>query len=318
MDTEEAQVETPREVNACIVEGIPEEVDAGAELALIGSVVCEPPRDLRGRSLRITDAEGAPVASADFTEFDGETSETTEFAVRAPARPGSHTWRAALVPAAEEQADDEEDYASTISFTVVPHSTSLLVWGVPSAIVAGERFRFNVGMKCSSECDLRGAEIGIFDQDGAQVAVARLSGDVWPGSSALHFAEVGLAAPAAEGLQRWEARTAAPEDGLPHAAGSTSFGVRLVPRPECEVTIEAYDAAEGTPIRGAKVVMHPYRAATDAAGIARLNVPRGEYRVFVTASKYEGVARAIEVAANLTTRAELMPEPPEDPARGYY
>ena len=40
------------------------------------------------------DQDGALVESAELTEFDGESNETSEFAVKAPVKPGAYTWLA--------------------------------------------------------------------------------------------------------------------------------------------------------------------------------------------------------------------------------
>ena len=79
---------------------------------------------------------------------------------------------------------------------------------------------------------------------------------------------------------------------------------------EEEVLIEAYDVDGETPIRGAQVVMHPYRTFTDETGTASMRVAGGDYIIMVSGSKYIPVKTEIKVAENITTRAHLMPEPP--------
>ena len=59
-----------------------------------------------------------------------------------------------------------------------PHAAELTVWDVPSAAVAGERFRVSVGVRCSAGCGLGGHELGIFDQDGSQVGTVTLGHEV--------------------------------------------------------------------------------------------------------------------------------------------
>ena len=98
--------------------------------------------------------------------------------------------------------------ASTpISFTVKPHTTSVVAWDMPSAIVAGERFRMKVGIKCSNEC--QPCEPGLWNlrpRGGARRRTGTLSGDRWPGTTGLYVAEVELEAPAAEGLYTWSVK----------------------------------------------------------------------------------------------------------------
>ena len=59
-------------------------------------------------------------------------------------------------------------------------------------------------------------------------------------------------------------------------------------------------------MEGARVVAHPYRAVTDARGVATLRVPAGEYRLFVSGKgavpfRFDG-----EVKTDTTIRAALV------------
>lgn len=206
--------------------------------------------------------------------------------------------------------------SAQISFTVEPHTTNVVAWDIPSATVVGERFRIKVGIKCSNECDLTNRDFGIYDHEGAHVATGTLLGDRWPGTSGLYFAEVELEAPTGEGLYTWSVK--APEwdftvpgsdVGIPHAEGSVSFGVRAVSHPEYVVTVEAVDTVRQTPLRGARVVMHPYKAVTDERGVAEVRVAKGEYKLFVSQTRYLTFGLPVEVTADMTARAELYLEP---------
>jgi hypothetical protein len=225
------------------------------------------------------------------------------------------------------------------------HTTNVVVWDVPSAIVVGERFRIKVGMKCSNECDLTDSPFGIYDEglqlgsgirdpgseegsgigdqgskEGRRVATGTLSGETWPGTTGLYVAEVELEAPAAEGLYTWSVKgpstglRTGPESDLeiPHAEGSISFGVRVVSHPEYLVRVETVDQASQTPLSGARVVMHPYKAVTDERGIAEVRVAKGAYKLFVSQSRYLTFGLPVEVEADMTTRAELCVEPVQE------
>src|SRR5207244_12712873 len=79
-------------VVTCVVDLSPEVVDAGAEITLHAEVSRTPASDLRGQKLVIKDHAGADVGTTEFTHFDGETNETDEFVVKAPATPGAYLW----------------------------------------------------------------------------------------------------------------------------------------------------------------------------------------------------------------------------------
>src|SRR4029077_16031670 len=128
-------------------------------------------------------------------------------------------------------------------FTAMAHAANVNVWGLPSAISAGERFRFKVGIRCSAGCELAGRALSITNQDGLEVAAAKLYEDVWPGTSALYFAEVEAQAPRTTGDFTWQVTTPASHQSVPHAAGSCGFAVKVVAPPDHEVTVEAFDGA---------------------------------------------------------------------------
>jgi hypothetical protein len=125
-------------------------------------------------------------------------------------------------------------------------------------------------------------------------------------------AEVELEAPAAEGLYTWSARAPGSDVEVPHAEGSISFGVRVVNHPEYLVTVETVDQVRQTPLSGARVVMHPYKAVTDERGIAQVRVARGAYKLFVSQSRYLTFGLPVEVDADMTARAELYEEPVQE------
>jgi hypothetical protein len=190
------------------------------------------------------------------------------------------------------------------------HAAELTVWDLPSAIVAGERFKAMVGVRCSGGCNLGGRELSLFDQQGSRVGTAKLGRDVWPGTEALYVAEVEAAAPPAAGSHEWQVKTAGWDSEPPHAAGSFPLGLRVVDPPDCLVTVKAVDRESQTPIQGACVVMHPYRATTDENGVAKVRVARGQYDILVSGSRHIPVYTSVEVTTDLTTSAELDAEQP--------
>jgi hypothetical protein len=310
----------------CAIHVSPGVVEAGAEMTLQGKVSCSPACDLRGHTLLIKDEAGADACSVELTEFDGKTNDTRELVVKAPARPGGYLW-SAVCPAVVKGDTSYPEASTPISFTVTPHTINVVVWDIPSAIVAGERFRIKVGMKCSNECDLANSPFGIYDnglqgsedqgsgigdqgsREGRRVATGTLTGDHWPGTTGLYVAEIELESPAAEGLYTWSVKSLGSEAEIPHAEGFVSFGVRVVSHPQYVVTVETVDKDKQTPLKGARVVMHPYKAVTDERGIAEVRVAKGAYKLFVSQSRYLTFGLPVEVDADMIARAELDLEP---------
>jgi hypothetical protein len=322
---------------SCTVEVSPDDVDAGTDITLKVEVAYSGKEDLRAPRVSIRNGEGAELAQADLTKAeddaeqdhaeqdDTEEDEDTEgdiyvspdIVVPAPRSAGEFVYRAVVLAAGKDEAL-QELASSDIRFAVKAHEAALNVWDTPSAIVAGSRFKFMVGIRCSAGCSLAGQGLGVFDGDGRQIGVAKLGSEIWPESDALYVAEVEAEAPPSAGAHQWEVRTAPWDCALPHEAGAVAVSLRVVAPPDCEVTVEAFDRDKQTPIQGARVVMHPYRAVTDENGVARVKVTKGRYDVYVSAAKYVSISTSAEVTADMITRAELDADrpwtsPDEDP-----
>ena len=65
------------------------------------------------------------------------------------------------------------------------------------------------------------------------------------------------------------------------------------------------DVESQVPVEGAKVVAHPYRTFTDDRGMAKVRVPAGKYRLFVSGKKYFPYRSDCDVKADLTVKADL-------------
>ena len=216
-----------------------------------------------------------------------------------------------------------------------PHVTRVVVWDTPAAVERGRRFAVRVGVACSARCRPDDWRVEVRDHAGERQETADLGDAPWPGTDALYHAEVALAAPDAEGLYTWEAavltgnalptgeaaeadrglqtraRLRVPDDAesevpaVEHTDGTARFGVRVVSTPACVLAVVALDAESRTPIEGARVTAHPYRAVTDERGMAKMRVPAGKYRLFVSGKgcvpfRFDG-----EVKADTTIRALL-------------
>ena len=292
----------------CTVEQSAHEVDAGSELTVTVRLSCPHGCDLKGRRVSVRAQDNTELASAELMERDGEAFIARAVPLRAPLRVGVQVCRA-VIAAQEQDGVLHEATSAEFSFVATAHATSVNVWGLPSAITAGERFRITVGIKCSAGCKLTGRQLSIVDDEGAQVGAGCLREDLWPGTSALYFAEVEAEAPMAIGDHRWQATIPGSDLGVPHAEGVITFAVKVVSPPDHVVTVEAFDGEKQTPIAGAHVLLHPYRALTDGSGVARLNVAKGRYQLFVSGLNYIAYQNIIDVAADVTTCAKLMAEP---------
>jgi hypothetical protein len=292
----------------CAVEVSPGEVAAGAELTVAVAASCAYGCDLRGQSVSIQDRDGAELASCELTEFEGESYVTGAFVLGAPVEVGEYTWRAILA-GHERDGVLHEPTLTAFSFATRAHTASVNVWGLPSAIAAGERFRFKIGVKCAAGCKLAGRALSVFDHEGRQVGDGRLRNEVWAGTSALYFAEVEAKAPLNTAVYEWHVKAPGSPFPPPHTAGACTLTIKVVGPPDCELTVAAFDRATQTPIKGAHILVHPYRTSTDETGVAKVKVIRGRYKLYVSGFNYIPCENTIDIEGDVTTRVELALEP---------
>lgn len=291
-----------------------DEVDAGTDITL--DVRIEGPQDrLQGSWVSIRNHEDVEQLQVSLKPSDDEEDDayvSDGIVVAAPRTVGEHVYRAVIV-APDKEGKLQELVSGEVRFAVRPHAAVLNVWDLPSAIVAGERFKFMVGVKCSAGCGLAGHGLRVLDREGVQVRAANLSQEVWPDTDALHYVEVEAEAPRSAGSHAWEIRTADWDCELPHAGGAAALMLKVVNPPDCEVTVEVRDREQQTPIAGAIVVMHPYRATTGENGVATLKVSKGTYDIMVSGPKCVSLSIAKAVTADTSIQIELDEDPPWEP-----
>jgi hypothetical protein len=293
---------------ACTVEVSPGEVDAGGELTVIVRASCPDGCDLQGQGVSIRDENYTELGAAELTAAEGDGYATGALALRAPLDVGEHVWKAVLA-VVETNGVSHEETSTAFAFSTQAHAADVNVWGVPTATAVGESFSFKVGIKCSAGCKLAGRQVAVVDHVGTQVAAGHLRDDAWPDTSALYFVELQAEAPREKGDYRWRVETPEWESGMPHATGSSTFAVKVVAAADHVITVEAFDVEKGAPIKGAHVLLHPYRALTDDNGVAKVRVAKGTYRLFVSGFNYIAYENVIDVAGNMAVRAELAAEP---------
>lgn len=285
------------------------EVDAGAIIGLQARVSCPSACDLRGKIVRIMTQDAVVVKEIHLTQYY-DINETDTLIVKAPTKPGVYTWTA-VFPAQEKEGVLHQESSAPFSFTVKSHhATSMAVWDLASPIAVGDRFRMKVGVKCSADCRLTDKQIEIYDHEGAKVATEKLGDVPWPDTGTLYWAEVELESPGTEGYYRWTVKFPEPDLEPPHGAAAHTFAFRSVRPPERAVTVEVLDKDTKTPIKNADVLLHPYRGCTDERGIARLMVPEGKYKLYVSKNKYRTLQKTVKAAGDVTIKAKLLPRPP--------
>ena len=290
---------------------VPLEFEAGADIILKVKVSCPEGCDLRGIPVSVMAADEV-IGSSELATFEEAVNETEDFALKAPGQVGEHAWTV-LFPGHEIEGAVHQESSLAVCFTTIPHPTSMAVWDVPSPVIMNRSFRAKVGVKCSAACQLAGRVVQVFDEEGIQIGGSTLGETPWPGTSALYVAEVELTAPGTEGLALWSAMFAAAELGLPHDEASATFSFRTAKPPEHRVTVQVVEKETEAPLEDVEVRLGVYRASTDAAGLASLELPGGAYELNAWKSRYETLPRTVEVGKDLIIRVEAVVAPERDP-----
>jgi hypothetical protein len=302
------QVSTDK-VSLALVEPVPAEVPAGSELRLKVRAACPDGRDLRGGRIEVRAADGI-LASGALGEFRDGGNQTGELVARAPATLGEFTW-ALVFPPQEIAAVAYPEGALAFSFATVPHGTSLAVWDIPSPVPVGERLRVKVGAKSTGECALAGAKVEIRDASGARLGCAALGDAPLPQTRALYFAEVELTAPAQAGMITLTAALAADGATLPHTGASTTFTLTAVAPPAHRLTVATIEAESRAPLEDVQIGCGPYRAATDAGGLAHLATAGGRYELAVWKPDFTADPITVEISHDMRVEVALTRLPPE-------
>ena len=268
----------------------PARPDAGAPLAIKISTADGTSLHAEGLQAVLLDARMETLATApvDIDEADG--TGRASLMVTAPAAVGECWWSLAL------RAGDETLALTDVTFDVRAHRIAPIVWDVPSAITAGEVFRFQVGLRCSSACPSATWAFVVEDADGKELHSGTTGSAPAPGTDALHFVEVALHAPDQDGRYVWHVRPTDPGLDLPHAPALAEVHRNVVRRPDHVIRVLALDAQTREPVERAKVVAHPFRTMTDAEGRAEIAVPSGAYTVFVSGHQYFAFQQTADVA----------------------
>jgi len=197
---------------------------------------------------------------------------------------------------------------------VASHETSLAVWDLASPVVAGLRATLKVGAACSCGRDLTGTAIAIHTETGRTAGSGTLGPTPWPGTSALYWTELDVAAPDTEGTYSWTLQATAPEPTHEHVSSQLCF-IAVNP-PEHRVTLKVVERQTGAPVDAVELRLGIFRAATNEAGVAQVEVPGGAYDVTAWKIGYEILSSRADVAGDMSIQLEVAAA--ADPEQPYW
>lgn len=194
--------------------------------------------------------------------------------------------------------------------TAIAHEVSLAVWDIPTA-TAGGRFRIKAGAKSSAGCALNGGRIEVLDGDGAVLAQAVLGDEPWPGTAALYWAKLELAAAGAPGTMALAVRFDGGGLEAPHQGASAALRVSVMAEPEHVLTVTV--ASGGMPVEEATIRLGAVRATTDGAGVATVELAKGHYQLVVWKAGYDIAPLPLAIEADAAVAVEARALPQHDP-----
>lgn len=197
------------------------------------------------------------------------------------------------------------------------HTTSLAIWGIPGLVVINQQFTVRIGAHCSERCQLAGQLVEVRDPEGRTAARGRLSDTPLPDTETLYWTEIGLRAPLMEGVSSWSAVFAASPMEAPHEGAVAGFTLRTAAPPDHRVAVAVVIERTETPVEDVEVQLGPYRATTDANGLANLDVPKGTYELSTRKHGYAIEPRTVEVDGDRCVRLESVVVPPKNASDPY-
>jgi hypothetical protein len=265
-------------------------VYAGGDIALQVAVSCSLACDLRGAMVEIL-AQDAVIAQVEISSFDNDdaVNQTDVFILTAPTEPGEYIWTAVFEPK-EEENTLHMPVSASFTFIVEPHMITLSSWDLPFPVIVGSKFTLKAGAKCLGNCKLAGEQITLYDQQGTLLATGILGKEPHKDTVAMYWTELELDAPGETGVYEWELKFSQPDRLPAHDDASHAIVFRTARPPEHLLTIEVISDIEKVPVVNALVAVTSegisYRAWSDNAGTVTFNVPKGEYRLLITADDH--------------------------------
>ena len=284
----------------------PYAIDAGQTFTIGVDVVIASLAEIPALAVEVLDETGHLQGAAQLkpAEEQPEILTARKLGLTAPAKVGPHVWTLRVTSQNDEAAISE---TTTFAFTTHTHQIAPVVWDIPPAMQPRETFRLKVGARCSSDCASHGWTATLVDQDGRAVASGQTRKTAWKGTQGLYFTELEATAPETTGLFSWTA-TVTCDGPLPHEVGRRRFGLRTTQPADAELRVTAVNSETGAPISSMRVTAHPFHGWTDAEGQARLAVPKGSHRVFVSGKGYVPFQVSCTVEDSFPITAKLDPD----------
>ena len=196
------------------------------------------------------------------------------------------------------------------------HDITIAVWALASPLVVERPSAVKVGAKCSRGCDLSGAGVELLSETGLAVGRGTLGATPWPDTSALYWTDLDLTAPSALGQYAWTVHVWATAPASRHEGSSAALQFIVVGSPEHRVAVTVTRSDTDASLEEVHVRVGAFRAATDGAGVATIDVPAGTYEVSAWKAGYEAAVTRVEVSGSMDIAIALVSA--AGPQEGYW
>ena len=193
-----------------------------------------------------------------------------------------------------------------------PNAISLAVWDVPMPVVAGEKFSIKIGAKSASGRALAG-RVEVIDSSGTVVATGTLGDAPWPETEALYWAALHIPAPAQQQFAEYAVRFIPDPREPAYDALATRFSIAATAKPEHKLTVKVTERDTAAALGGVEIRLGPFRARTNAAGRAELNVCKGEYQLQLCRTAHIAPPHPINIEGDASVELTMVHVPEDHP-----
>ena len=246
------------------------------------------------------------VVTDELSEAHGEESScVASISLKAPPTAGEAEWKLTFP---EQEVAESVHGESTLTMTceVLPHTTSVALWGVRSPVV-GSSCTVNGGIKCSALCRLGGHRVEVHDDEGVKLGEGHLGDDPKPGTEGLYEGEVHLVAPQNAGVFTASVSFTPEDSSLPHLGSVGDFTFRCLELPEHTVAVRIIPQDIDAPLEDIEVRVGAYRTMTDSHGTAEVGVARGSHELSVWRIDIEPVFIELKVTGDIEIEVDVEP-----------
>ena len=196
------------------------------------------------------------------------------------------------------------------SFTAAQHITGMAVWRDSNPIIVGSEFELNVGINCLEKCSLLGQKVNLYLND--ELLATLKMGEPQAPRNGLYFATARLTAPDEVAVYTIDCRMEPEGLELLHKPVTSSYSFATGLAPQVRLRVYVGDIDSGEPIDDVHLTARaeggfPYRARTNEAGEAWMDLPWGDYKVQATTVDHRDTSGNINLVEGMES-AELRLE----------